>query len=286
MRHFLKYCLLGLSVAACGQRSAFSRAMNGAWVEVSQAEILHAMRQEQGYDPTATTNVARFQAGVLLTLVRTMVANGAQSQAIFISHETWFRAFLQRTGLNEARAPMYARLAYEHKQDQRIAYGDGQVVATVEEGQWPELALSVRVSWPRTRALPAQYTFEDTLSHPRLRVTNHRHVSYRLLDFGDMVMYDRIEGLSGRPTSGVLGLLFRVIGEGRVVQAKILASPDGWQISQTRAKKGPFEVNPLVTVMPDGRMRKGLPPDRPDLAALASRLREPLEIKYLPVSGE
>ena len=70
-----------------------------------------------------------------------------------------------------------------------------------------------------------------------MRVTNERVISYRLMDFGEMTVFDDIKGLRGRPTSGVLGFLFQLIGEGRVVENRMAISDDGIQVARARARK-------------------------------------------------
>ena len=47
-----------------------------------------------------------------------------------------------------------------------------------------------------------------------------------------------------------------------------------------RAKKGFFSVTETITVQPDGVVRKGLPDDSPEMAALGDRLKNDLEIEY------
>ena len=148
------------------------------------------------------------------------------------------------------------------------------------------MAINVIVGWPKRTELPGKYSFADTLSTPRLKVTNHREISYRLLDFGDMIVYDQINGLTGRPTSGILGMLFRIIGDGRVVQSKMAVTPDGLQINRTHAKKGPFSIKETVTVLPQGITQKWLPNDRPDLLDIEMLLKRPLKIRYLPLEFE
>ena len=71
-------------------------------------------------------------------------------------------------------------------------------------------------------------------------------IAYRLLDFGDMIAYDRVQGLTGRPTSGILGLLFRNIGEGRVVASRMAISHDGLQVSRAKAKKAFFTCGRMM----------------------------------------
>lgn len=233
----------------------------------------------------ATTNVARFQANVILRLARQAKAQNPNGPPLFIAHDAWFRALLQHLGLDEITAPKYARLAYENKQDQLIEYCDDCVVAEIRTGPQPLLSVTITVFWPDTPDAPSHYSFEDTLAVPRLLVTNHQHISYRLLDFGNMIMYDEISGLTGRPTSGVLGLLFNLIGEGRILQSRIAITDDGLQIVKTSAKKGFFNVSPTVTVWHNGRMEKGVPEDRQDLSSLLDKLNQSIEFEYKQVDG-
>jgi hypothetical protein len=107
-------------------------------------------------------------------------------------------------------------------------------------------------------------------------------LSYRLLDFGDMTVFSDMRGLRGRPTSGVLGLLFQLMGEGRVTENRMAISVDGLQVCRVRARKAFFEVVSTVTVYPDGRTEKDLPSARPDLVALEARLKEPLKLTHPP----
>jgi hypothetical protein len=158
------------------------------------------------------------------------------------------------------------------------------VIRTVGAGPTPELALNVRLWWERTDDTPDRYSYLDSLSTPRLSVTNRSVITYRLLDMGDMIVYDQIEGLAGRPTTGALGLLFRVMGVGSVVWSRTAIAPDGLQITRARAMKGFIGVTSTLTVYPDGRTEKDLPVDRPDLARLEERLKDPVEVEYVPVS--
>ena len=165
-----------------------------------------------------------------------------------------------------------------------VDYRDGRVVRKVEKGPRPQLAANVVIRWPERPGAANRYSYRDTLSVPRLKVTNARVITYRLLDFGDMVVYDEIEGLTGRPTSGLLGLLFRAIGEGRVVQSRMAISRDGLQVSRARSKKAFLGVTATATVFPDGRSQKDVPEDRPDLLALERQLRRDLDIEYVPLA--
>jgi len=271
--------LLVLSAEPNLQANDFARQV------VSREELREAMQQQTGYDPTATTNVARFQAEVLLHLARQARERNPEGPPLLIHHGDWFWAFLEANQLALSQAPNYSLQAWNHQQDQLIDYNLKHVIKKAERGPSPQLAVNVKVSWPDTAELPAKYSFEDTLSTPNLNVTNHRVITYRLLDFGDMIVYDEIQGLTGRPTSGILGLLFRVIGEGEVVHSRITISADGLQITRAQARKGPIVITETVTVQPDGKTEKGLPAGRRDLPALEKKLKRPLRIRYVPLKN-
>ena len=119
------------------------------------------------------------------------------------------------------------------------------------------------------------------MSTPKLKDTAHREITYRLLELEDMIVLDQVKGLSGRPTSGLLGALFAVIGEGSLKHSRIAVSDDGLQVARARAKRV-FSVSTTATIQPDGRGTKGIPPERPDLAVLEAKLKRSLKIEYVP----
>jgi hypothetical protein len=272
MAPFLSACLL-LAAAATPA---------GARRSLSEAEILAAMQQSQGFEVRATTNGARLQAEVALRLARRALADDPARTPLFVGHAEWFAAYLKRIESTEAQAPLFVRLAFEHKQDMEIDYRSERVIESIQ-GARPQLALNVRIWWPDTRGAAQEYSYEDTLSTPQLRVTNKRVITYRLLDFGETVVFDEIEGLMGRPTTGVLGMLFRVIGEGSVEENRMALAADGLQLARARARKALFEVATTLTIYPDGRTEKDVPRGRPDLAALEARLKQPLRVRYRPL---
>lgn len=253
---------------------------------VSRAEIIEAMRHSDDYDPTATTNGARFQSDMILYLAQKARERDSQGLPLFIGYENWFRAFMEVTTRTESAMPLYAQLSYQHKQNLEVDYREGRVIREVKVGPMPELAVNVRIWWKDQPGKPDRYSYLDTLSTPNLKVTNRRVMTYRLLDFGNWVAYDETEGLTGRPTSGILGLLFRIIGEGRILQSRMTISKDGLQISRATAKKGFIKRITTVTVYPDGTMEKDVPADRPDLMELKKRIIQPLEIDYAKLSGD
>ena len=250
---------------------------------VSRAEVIEAMRQYSNYDPTATTNGARFQADVVCYLARKARERDPQGLPLFIGYEDWFRAYMEVLARPEDAMPQYAQLSYQYKQDTEIDYRVDRVIREAKEAPTPELAANVRVWWKDQPGKPDRYSYRDTLSSPNLRVTNRQVISFRLLDFGDWIAYDEFDGVTARPTSGVLGILFRVLGESRILQTRMAVSKDGIQVMRATAKKGFVEKMTTVTVYPDGTMEKDVPPDRPDILELEKRIMQPLEIDYVKV---
>jgi hypothetical protein len=248
---------------------------------LSQAEILSAMSACQGYNLTATTNGPRFQAEVLMRLARQAQADHPDGPELLIGHAEWFHAYLERTGLSKESAPAFVRLAYEHAQDLQVDYRADRAVETTGPER-PGFAAVVKMWWPEQPGAPLSYSYVDLTSTPQLKVTNQRVIVYRLLEINGMVVYGQIEGLRGRPTSGLLGAVFALIGEGEVKESRMMLSADGLQISRARAEKWAIGVNQTVTVYPDGRAEKDIPPNRPDLTAIAARLEAPLKIRYRP----
>ena len=260
--------------------------VEGAYNVVGRSEVLEAMQQHYGnYELTATTNGA-WLAEVVFYLARQARERDPDELPLFIGHEAWFRSFLAVTGRTEDTAPQYALLSYRYEQNMEVDYRLDRVIQEVEEGPMPELAVNVRISWEDGPGIPDRYSYLDTLSTPRFKVTNWQVMTYRLLDFGDWAVYDEIEGITGRPMSGVLALLFRVIGEGRIAHSRMAISEDGIQVSRTRAEKAFMEVTTTVTVHPDGTMERDVPAGRSDLLELERRLKQPLEIDYVEFSDD
>ena len=252
---------------------------------VDRPRLLQAMRGCSGYDITATTNGARFQVDVVLHLVRQAMERDPHRLPLFIDHGEWFRSFLEVTGLTEETAPLYALVTYRYGQNLEVDYRMEQVVRGVIKGPQPQLAMNLRLSWEDRPGGPDRYSYLDTLSSPHFRVTHKRVVTYRLLDFGDWALWDEIEGVSGRPESGVLALLFLVIGESRITHSRMAIAADGFQVWRTKAKKAFMEVTTTVSVHPDGKMVKDVPDGRPDLLELEKMLKQPLEVDYVELPG-
>jgi hypothetical protein len=263
--------LLARSAAAAAPEAPF---------RVPFEDVRAAIASRRGYDVLATANGGRLQAEVLLHLARAAQQTRPDGPPLLVGHDEWFRALMEVAGVPAARAPTYARLAWEHKQDVLVEYRPSRVIREVVKGPAPRLALGITISWPDAPGAPSEYSYEDTRGTPHLKVTNKRVITYHLLDYGDMIAIDGMEGLTGRPTTGALGLLFSVLGEGRIVEYRMVLTPDGLQVSRGRARKAFFEVATTLTVQPDGRTEKGVPSD-PRLSDVERRLSAPLELRYV-----
>lgn len=247
---------------------------------VSRDRLVQAMALQKGFDITATTNGARFQGGVLLQLAQWALEGDGDGAPLFIDHEDSFEAYLQVARLTRAQAPVFVRKAFEHRQAQLVEYRRDAVIAAVDAGPQPRLALSVTASWPDTRDLPRHFSYVDTYSVPKLRVTNQRVVTYKLVDFGSFILYDKITGVSGKPTSGVIGFLFRFLGDSQVLQSRSAIASDGVQIVQAHAKWGMFDRNPIVTIQLNGKAEQGIDRTRPELREIEARLNQKILIRY------
>lgn len=246
---------------------------------VPRADLLEAMRAEQGYDLRATTNQSRLQSRVMLRLARESQRAGPGASLLFIDHEDWFQAYLEATGLRAEQAPLSVGLSRRHQYDILVDARPGAVVARVVAGPQPSQALNVR--W-RSRVGTPRYSYRDRQSRPELDLSFEGTVSYHLLEWDGLVAFDEIEGVSGRPATGPLSVLFRLIGQAHATWSRSLVAGDGWQVLVGQGRKGPFSRTATVTIRPDGLVEQGLPPARADLAALEQRLRLAPAVAYRP----
>jgi hypothetical protein len=250
---------------------------------VPRAAIAAAMREERGYERRATTNQSRLQTRVLLRLARAAHVAAPAGAVLFIDHEDWFQAYLEALGLREDEAPLPVRLSHEHQYDILVDTRIDTVVERVRAGALPSQALNVR--W-RSRIGTRRYSYRDPFSRPVIEMTFQQTVSYRLLDFEGMVVQDEIMGISGRPATGALSLLFRLLGHARAVWSRSAVTADGWQVIVGKGRKGPFSRTATVTVRADGLAEPDIPTGRPDLAAIERRLRQKIEVVYRPWTRE
>ena len=247
--------------------------------------LARAMRQHGDYDILATTNRGRFTSELLLLLVREAREQPGRIRPLYIDSEDWFFAYIETAGVTVDEAPESALLGLEHGQRLLLEFRPGRVVNVVQKGPVPQLAVNVRAWWPEDAHPDDKYSFTDTTSTPKLKVTTHREITYRLLEFDNMIVIDKMDGVTGRPLTGFLGKLFDVIGEGSLKYSRFAVTDDGLQIIRARSKKI-LSVSATVVVTPDGKATKGVPDDRPDLEAIVERLKSDLEIEYVPYSWE
>jgi len=169
-------------------------------------------------------------------------------------------------------------MSHEYGQHTLLEFRRNRVIDATETSARPDRALAVRTWWPEGRDIEDSYEFEDTLSNPKLLVVNEQEIRYWLLDFGDQYMFDKIEGIRGRPTSGVLGVLFNLLGTGKILWSRMAISDDGWQVVRASAKKL-ISKTATVAIQPDGT-GGDVPDDRADLQAIAETLERELEVAY------
>ena len=247
------------------------------------AEMRVAALSHGEYDLTATTNWTRFQSTLYVQLARHALEREPLGGVLFIRPDYLFWDFLSLAGVADpADASPNLLWALHLDQGTLLEYRADGIVKLVRNGTYPSLAVNVRTSWPDRPDGTDRFSFIDTVSVPKLKVTNRQEITYRLLVFGDMVMYDEVSGTSGRPLSGVLGALFKLVGDGRIEYYRSVLMDDGLQVVRAKAKKSFFSRTSTVTIYPDGRAEDGTPPDRPDLAGTEELLKRDRELEYHP----
>jgi hypothetical protein len=246
---------------------------------VSRAEILQAMSAHGAYSLTSTTTSMRFGAEALLAIVRRRQRESTESTQLLIQQSDWFAAHLKTAGVTYAAMSAAARAGFEHHQDALVDYGP-QVVEGVMEGSAPIMALDVTIFWPDSEGAAAEFSYKDTLSVPRMDVYDSRVIRFNLLEYDSMLVFDRVRGISVRPV-GFLSAVFAVLGKPDLKQTRIAVSADQWQVVRGQVKVfAGISKTGTATIEPGGRGHEGVPPDRPDLAALADHLKRPLKLRY------
>ena len=268
-------------------RRAQAQARACAVDTIPRAELAAEMRAAAlsygDYDLLATTNWTRFQSALYVQLARHALEQEPLGGVLFIPPRYLFWEFLALAGVADANeAPAHLLWALHLDQGTQLEYRPDGIVKSVSNGTHATLAANVHTSWPDRSDGTDKFSVVDTLSVPKLKLTNRQEITYRLMVFGGMVVYDEIVGTSGRPLSGVLGALFKVIGDGRIEYYRSVLTDDGLQVVRAKARKSLFSRTTTITIYPDGRAENHMPPDRPDLAATEERLERDLEIEYHP----
>jgi len=280
---FVRRAVAGLIALWCAVAAAAS-----PWDDaqaVSRTQLVAALRQQQAlaYRIDAISNSVRLQVGVFLALADGALATDAQQRPLRVRHQDWLSAWLEVTGLPAERAPDYMTAPHRHGEDILIDYRLGEVLDLGASRDVPRRALNVKAGWPAVPGAPASYSYEDRSTDPAIETTRQQVSSFRVLDFGDAIVYDEIRGVTGRATSGLLGAIFAVLGHATAQQTRFAIADDGTQISRTTARKG-ITVTQAITIRPDGKVLTGLPEGRPDLEAIDARLASlPLRVSYRPM---
>jgi hypothetical protein len=276
--------IAALAIALAGGPMAAASPWDDAQ-RVPRAQIVAALRHEQaqGYRIEAIANSVRLQCNVLLALTDQARAADPLQRPLRIDHRDYFSAFLEVTGLAPRDAPSFAQAPHRAKEDYLVDYRLDQVLDPAESPDLPRRALNVKAGWPAAADAPESYSYEDRSTDPAIETRRQQVTSWRILDYGEAFVYDDLRGVSGRATSGLLGAIFSVIGHAQARQTRFAIAPDGLQVSRTTARKG-LTLTQTITIRPDGSVLTGLPPERPDLAAIDRRLAGlPLRVAYRPM---
>ena len=230
-----------------------------------------------GYEPTATTNGVRYQVDVLLHLLKNKLGqdHGQSGEALplLIHYEDWCEVFISVNCRNKM-VPKYIELANEYHQSIIIDYNQQGVVKEIKGGETPDLVANVILCWPPERG--KSFSYIDSLSSPKLKVTNERVITYRLLKFHDLTICDQIKGVKGSALSGFL----RIFGKASMTHYRTLSMIDGPQYVWMRAKKWIFRKNRDMTIDPEGVTIDGVP------SREKQRLHREIKIKYYPLKND
>jgi len=279
----LRGCLSVLLALVFGVAQAQS-----AWEptrQVSRPELVGAMRAEQrkGYALDAIANALRLQVGVFLALAEQAAASDPEQRVLRINHPDYRDAFVEVTGLAPQALPLFVKVPHAFHEDYLIEYRTARVMEAGSALSGLRRALNVKAGWPDAPDGPASYSYEDRSTDPAIEVTHQRVTAYRVLDHGSLVVYDDIQGVTGRATSGALGAVFKLIGKADAVQTRFAIAADGTQVVRTTARKL-LTLSQTVTISLGGKVFKGVPADRPDLAAIDQLLRNhEVNAAYLPL---
>lgn len=247
--------------------------------EVTFEELVAVMQHEKGYAIAMTTNAVRFQIYTIAHLIDWIQRTKPQIQTLTIDYTVWFKAYLKAAGLDESAAPKFMRIAYKYKQNYRIDIKKKDAFDISPENVTLHSAAEIQLWWDDANDAPKRFWYKDMNPYVHMRVINERNITYRLLNFGDMIVCDTIEGLKGRPISGILGVMFKVLGDVTATQIRMSISNDGLQLTRVYTQKGLITVKVDTTIYPNGRGIINVPRNRPDLEQAVSRLALPLKIK-------
>jgi len=229
----------------------------------------------EGYDIAATTNQSRFVADFLFKLAKRPGISGP-SRTFQVQPERFFQAWLDVTGRRAEDAPISMRKVLEF--GQRFVVEVDAPVRIVPTTLAPRQVLSVSASWAEVTDAEDYYSYHDTMAEPSVRLRHEQVITYQLIDFGDFIAYENMQGIHGRPTSGALGALFSLLGTAEIRQSRFAVADDQTQVNRSKVKKL-FSFTALTTITPEGIARRGIPSGRTDLHALAELLETKIGVE-------
>lgn len=252
---------------------------------VPREVIVAALRQQQaqGYRIDAIANSVRLQSGVMLAIAEAMHTADPQPRPYRIDHRDFYSAFLEVTELTPVTAPSFVTAPYAAREDYLIDARIEQVIDLGATVNRPLRALNVKAGWPPAPGAPTSYSYEDHSTDPAIETKREQVTSWRILDYGQAMVYDDVHGVGGRAISGLLGAIFSLIGHAQALQTRFAIAADGTQVSRTTARKV-LTLTQTITIRPDGSVLTGLPANRPDLATLERMLTKlPMRVTYKPM---
>lgn len=270
-RHLIASILLSVGAA----RIAAEVRPECAHVLVDIETMRAVIEDIDGYNTAAAINQSRFVADFLFGLAaRADVSSAAGT--FQIQPDRFFQAWLDVTGERAEDAPVSMRKVLEY--NQRFVVDSRAVIQLSPASPQVENALLVHISWPQSADAADHYTYEDTAAVPSVRLRHERVINYTLIDFGEFVAYENLEGIRGKPTSGGLGALFGFLGTAKILSSRFAVAGDQTQVNRSLVKKL-FPFTMLTTISSDGTAERGIPDDRDDLKALADRLDIEIDIR-------
>ena len=159
------------------------------------AAVMRAAALSNGeYDLLATPNWPRFQSALYPGLVRHAMERQPLGGVLFISPDDFFSEFVSLSGLADpSEAPDHLLWAVHLGQGTQLEYRQDGIVESVGKGTHPTLAINVRTAWPDRPDGTDKFSMLDTLSVPKLRVTNRQEITYR------QSKISRCRGISASP---------------------------------------------------------------------------------------
>ena len=270
-------CCAGMLLLLIASTGASDDRDGCAHVLVDTDTMRAVMSGIQGYDTAAATNQSRLVADFLLGLARRPEISSGPG-TFQVQPERFFEAWLDVTGRRSDQAPVSMRKVLEH--GQRFVVDTRPTTRISPSTVSARQVLGVRASWPAAPGAADHYSYHDTTAEPSVRIRQSRVITYQLIDFGDFIAYENMQGIRGRPTSGALGALFGLLGAAEIHQSRFAVAEDQTQVNWSRVEKL-FSFTALSTITPDGVAERDIPDHREDLEALAEKLATGLEIEAL-----